>query len=74
MKVTTSKHPVYPQPPFKKQDQPVPGVSRKMDPVPDHGEKSYIGNNPVDWTSFSYQWGRLRSWQGCGYSDGGGRC
>lgn len=54
MKVTTSKHPVYPQPPFKKQDQPVPGVSKKMDPVPDHGEKSYIGNNPVDWTSFSY--------------------
>jgi NAD(P)-dependent dehydrogenase (short-subunit alcohol dehydrogenase family) len=45
MKVTTSTHPSYPQPPFKKQDQPVPGVSKKMDPVPDHGEKTYIGNN-----------------------------
>lgn len=45
MKVTTSKHTEYPQPPFKKQDQPVPGETKKMDPVPDHGEKTYIGNN-----------------------------
>lgn len=45
MKVTTQQSPAYPQPPFKKQDQAVPGISKKMDPVPDHGEKSYIGNN-----------------------------
>lgn len=45
MKVTTQKSPSYAQPPFKKQDQIVPGISAKMDPVPDHGEKTYIGNN-----------------------------
>lgn len=45
MKVTTSNHPSYPQPPFQKQDQPMPGVSKKMNPVPDHGERTYIGNN-----------------------------
>lgn len=45
MKVTNQQNPSYPQPPFKKQDQIVPGISAKMDPVPDHGEKTYIGNN-----------------------------
>ena len=34
----------YPAPPFKKQQQPDPGLSYKMDPVPDHGEDSYIGH------------------------------
>lgn len=34
----------FPQPPFKKQEQPVPGVTDKMDPRPDHGEDSYKGN------------------------------
>jgi NAD(P)-dependent dehydrogenase (short-subunit alcohol dehydrogenase family) len=33
----------YPKPPFKKQSQPWPGLSSEMDPVPDHGEKSYHG-------------------------------
>lgn len=33
----------YPQPPFPKQPQPVPGSTAKMDPVPDHGETSYKG-------------------------------
>lgn len=33
----------YPQPPFNKQPQPIPGLASKMDPVPDHGEKSYKG-------------------------------
>jgi NAD(P)-dependent dehydrogenase (short-subunit alcohol dehydrogenase family) len=33
----------YPQPPFKKQSQPWPGLAGKMDPRPDHGEKSYRG-------------------------------
>jgi NAD(P)-dependent dehydrogenase (short-subunit alcohol dehydrogenase family) len=33
----------YPQPPFPRQPQPVPGKASKMDPVPDHGETSYKG-------------------------------
>jgi NAD(P)-dependent dehydrogenase (short-subunit alcohol dehydrogenase family) len=33
----------YPQPPFPRQPQPVPGKASKMDPVPDHGEISYKG-------------------------------
>jgi len=33
----------YPQPPFNKQPQQVPGLASKMDPVPDHGETSYKG-------------------------------
>jgi NAD(P)-dependent dehydrogenase (short-subunit alcohol dehydrogenase family) len=35
----------YPQPPFKSQSQPWPGLAGKMDPKPDHGEKSYVGSN-----------------------------
>jgi NAD(P)-dependent dehydrogenase (short-subunit alcohol dehydrogenase family) len=34
----------YPKPPFKKQKQPWPGLACKMDPPPDHGEKSYRGS------------------------------
>lgn len=34
----------YPQPPFKRQFQPFPGLASKMTPVPDHGEKSYVGS------------------------------
>jgi NAD(P)-dependent dehydrogenase (short-subunit alcohol dehydrogenase family) len=34
----------YPKPPFNKQSQPWPGLASKMDPVPDHGEKSYRGS------------------------------
>jgi len=34
----------YPKPPFKPQQQPWPGLANKMDPVPDHGEKSYKGS------------------------------
>ncbi len=34
----------YPQPPFKEQSQPWPGLASKMDPKPDHGEKSYKGS------------------------------
>ena len=33
----------YPRPPYSKQSQPWPGLASKMDPVPDHGEKSYRG-------------------------------
>ncbi|RXK85783.1 SDR family oxidoreductase [Filimonas effusa] len=35
----------YPKPPFKEQQQPWPGLAGKMDPKPDHGEKSYKGSN-----------------------------
>ncbi|MEQ7802202.1 SDR family oxidoreductase [Pedobacter sp. ASV1-7] len=34
----------YPKPPFKEQKQPWPGLACKMDPVPDHGEISYVGS------------------------------
>lgn len=34
----------FPQPPFKEQSQPWPGLAGRMDPVPDHGEKSYKGS------------------------------
>ena len=34
----------YPKPPFKSQTQPWPGLASKMEPVPDHGEKSYKGS------------------------------
>jgi NAD(P)-dependent dehydrogenase (short-subunit alcohol dehydrogenase family) len=35
---------LYPKPPFKKQKQDPPGLACKMDPRPDHGEKSYKGS------------------------------
>jgi NAD(P)-dependent dehydrogenase (short-subunit alcohol dehydrogenase family) len=34
----------FPQPPFSKQQQPWPGLACKMDPKPDHGERSYKGS------------------------------
>src|SRR3954466_15395075 len=34
----------YPKPPFKEQSQPWPGLASKMNPRPDHGEKSYKGS------------------------------
>lgn len=37
----------YPQPPFPRQPQPVPGEASKMDPVPDHGETSYAGSGKL---------------------------
>ncbi|HTN62167.1 MAG TPA: SDR family oxidoreductase [Devosia sp.] len=35
---------LYPAPPFPQQPQPMPGLARRMDPRPDHGEKSYRGS------------------------------
>jgi len=35
----------YPKPPFEEQSQPWPGLASKMNPRPDHGEKSYKGSN-----------------------------
>lgn len=37
----------YPQPPFPRQPQSVPGEASKMDPVPDHGETSYTGSGKL---------------------------
>ena len=34
----------FPKPPFRKQSQPWPGLASKMDPKPDHGERSYRGS------------------------------
>lgn len=34
----------YFKPPFKEQEQPWPGLASKMSPIPDHGEKSYVGS------------------------------
>ena len=34
----------YPKPPFPEQHQPWPGLASKMQPRPDHGEKSYQGS------------------------------
>ena len=38
----------YPTPPFPKQPQTPPGLSSEMEPVPDHGEKSYRGSGRLD--------------------------
>ena len=35
---------VHPRPPFPAQQQEWPGLASKMNPVPDHGEKSYRGS------------------------------
>lgn len=37
----------YPQPPFPRQPQPVPGLAAEMDPKPDHGETSYKGSGKL---------------------------
>jgi NAD(P)-dependent dehydrogenase (short-subunit alcohol dehydrogenase family) len=34
----------YPNPPYRKQSQPWPGLASRMDPRPDHGEQSYRGS------------------------------
>ena len=34
----------YPKPPFPRQEQPWPGLTSRMTPRPDHGEKSYKGS------------------------------
>jgi NAD(P)-dependent dehydrogenase (short-subunit alcohol dehydrogenase family) len=34
----------HPSPPFPSQPQPMPGLTRQMDPRPDHGEQSYRGS------------------------------
>ncbi|MFP1723351.1 SDR family oxidoreductase [Lonsdalea quercina] len=46
----TGKNPVdaYPQPPFPSQPQTPPGLASKMQPQPDHGEKSYRGTGRLE--------------------------
>lgn len=39
--------PHYPSPPFKRQQQPFPGKTGKMEPRPDHGEDSYVGSGQL---------------------------
>ena len=34
----------YPKPPYLRQKQPMPGLTSRMDPRPDHGETSYKGS------------------------------
>src|SRR5207248_9526664 len=34
----------YPKPPLQEHSQPWPGLANKMEPRPDHGEKSYKGS------------------------------
>jgi len=34
----------FPTPPFPEQQQPMPGMTEKMNPRPDHGEKTYKGS------------------------------
>jgi hypothetical protein len=38
---------LYPAPPFPDQSQAAPGLARRMDPTPDHGEKSYRGSGKL---------------------------
>src|SRR5690606_32734368 len=47
MEMENNKNPTtgYPTPPFKKQDQEVPGIEGALEPKADHGEDSYKGNN-----------------------------
>ncbi len=37
----------YPQPPFKPQHQSQPGLAKEMNPPPDSGESSYVGNGKL---------------------------
>lgn len=39
--------PDYPKPPFPTQQQPMPGSTGEMKPVPDHGEQSYNGSGKL---------------------------
>lgn len=38
---------LYPTPPFPDQPQPAPGLARKMNSTPDHGEQSYRGSGKL---------------------------
>ena len=38
----------YPKPPFPKQQQPMPGITDAMKPMPDHGETAYKGSGRLE--------------------------
>jgi len=40
--------PDHPRPPFKAQQQSFPGKTDRMEPRPDHGEKSYVGHGLLE--------------------------
>ena len=42
---TSSRAAEYARPPFPRQQQPWPGITARMQPVPNHGEESYRGSN-----------------------------
>jgi NAD(P)-dependent dehydrogenase (short-subunit alcohol dehydrogenase family) len=42
--ILTDPREAYPKPPYPDQHQPWPGLASKMQPPPDHGERSYRGN------------------------------
>ncbi|KAA2242658.1 SDR family oxidoreductase [Chitinophaga agrisoli] len=46
---TTVQNPVtqYPQPPYPRQEQEMPGTEQRMNPKPDHGETTYKGNGKL---------------------------
>jgi NAD(P)-dependent dehydrogenase (short-subunit alcohol dehydrogenase family) len=46
---TTDRNPVtrYPSGGFPRQEQPQPGLTSATEPIPDHGEKSYIGTGKL---------------------------
>ncbi len=48
--IYTPRNPLdaYPRPPFPGQKQPAPGATAPMDPVPDHGEKTYVGHGRLE--------------------------
>lgn len=39
---------IYPKPPFERQKQEWPGLARRMNPPPDHGEESYVGSGRLE--------------------------
>jgi NAD(P)-dependent dehydrogenase (short-subunit alcohol dehydrogenase family) len=39
---------LYPTPPFPKQPQQMPGLARKIEPAPDHGEETYRGSGKLE--------------------------
>lgn len=57
----------YPKPPFKGQSQPWPGLASKMDPPPDHGEKSYRGSGRLKGLESADYWRRFRGGTGSCY-------
>jgi len=38
----------YPKPPFPEQQQPYPGLTSRMDPVPDPDDEIYRGGHPSE--------------------------